>query len=154
MILALHEDIRNFLDRQGTTGPCFDSIGGRLLAAFDAQVAVVYTLDAGTGLLKLRCHRGFEKGIAVQMRFRAVGRGLPGRAASLRQPVQHLPDSESGESHAEPDPFPMGTIFVPMVHESDLRGVLGIGKGFHHEYAPDQIANLVSIANLIAAYLK
>ncbi len=155
MTSGLQEEIRRVLDRQGTTDPTFTSITCRLVETFDAKIGVIYTLDAGTGMLKLRCHCGIPKEHAQELRFFCVGKDLPGRVAASRKPLQgfHLNESSSKFS-PEFDIFIPGTLFVPMLHENTLLGVLGIGKSFHHEYAPDEIASLSSIAHLIAAYLK
>jgi len=168
MTSGLQEEIRRVLDRQGTTDPTFTSITCRLVENFDAKIGVVYTLDAGTGMLKLRCHCGIPKEHAEKLRFFPVGKDLPGKVAASRKPLQgfHLNDandsststpsnpSPSSKFSPEFDIFTTGTIFVPMLHDNTLLGVLGIGKSFHHEYAPDEIAFLSSIAHLIAAYLK
>jgi len=156
MIQVLQDDIRKVLDRQGTTDPTFNSIACRLVESFDAKIGVIYTLDAGTGMLKLRCHCGIAKEAAGRLRFLCMGKDLPGHVATTRKAVQGCQQNDLGirSSSPELDVYTTGTLFVPMLHDNALMGVLGIGKGFHHEYAPDEIASLTSIANLIAVYLK
>ena len=156
MTQALQEDIRKVLDRQGTTDPSFNSIASRLIEVFDAKIGVIYTLDAGTGMLKLRCHGGMARETAEKLRFLCMGKDIPGQVAATRKAIQGCHQGESGlqSSQRESEVYTTGTLFVPMLHENVLLGVLGIGKGFHHEYAPDEVAFLSSIANLIAAYLK
>lgn len=156
MTQILQDDIRKVLDRQGTTDPSFAAVACRLVEVFDAKIGVIYTLDPGTGMLKLRCHCGIAKEAAEKLRFLCMGKDLPGHVAATRKPIQGCQQSESGikSSSAESEVYTTGTLFVPMLHENTLLGVLGIGKGFHHEYAPDEIAALSSIAYLIATYLK
>jgi signal transduction protein with GAF and PtsI domain len=153
MTPALHAEIRNVLDRQGTSDLAFDSIASKLLGEFDAQTAVVYTPDASTGMLKLRCHCGLERAAADKIRFLCMGKGLSGKAASLRQPVQgwQYPEALCAE---EREVLPEGTLYVPMITENAVRGVLGIAKPEGGEYAPDEIATLTSVGRLIAPYLK
>ena len=83
-------------------------------------------------------------------------RKLPGRVAAVRKPLQSDPSPEISayRSSSEFEIFDTGSVFVPLVHEGTLFGVMGVAKGFHHEYAPDEIAFLTSIGHLIAAYLK
>ena len=155
MTQTLQDDVRKILDRQGTTDPSFTSIACRLLEFFDAKIGVVYTLDAGTGMLKLRCLCGVPKETAEKLRFLYMGKDLPGQVAAKRKAMQGS-QSDPGlkSSSSEFEIFNTGTLFVPMLHENILYGVLGIGKGFIHEYVPDEIASLASIGHLIAAYLK
>ncbi len=156
MTETLQEDIRKILDRQGTMDPTFNSIACKIVEEFDAKIGVIYTLDAGTGMLKLRCHCGIEKEAAGKLRFLCMGKDIPGQVAATRKAIQGCHQSESGVKSSGPEfeVFTAGTLFVPMLHENAMMGVLGIGKGFHREYAPDEIASLTSIAHLIAAYLK
>jgi signal transduction protein with GAF and PtsI domain len=153
MTPTLHEDIRKVLDRQGTSDLAFDAIVSRLMAVYDAEAAVVYTLDPATGMLKLRCHNGLPRNVSEKLRFLGLGKGLPGKAAMLRRPVQaiHHPESACAEELAV---LPPGSLFVPMISENALRGVIGVAKHFHREYAPDEITSLTSVADLIASYLK
>ena len=155
MTQVLQDDIRKALDHQGTTDPSFASIACRITEVFDARIGVIYTLDAGTGMLKLRCHCGVAKESAEKLRFLCMGKDLPGHSAMTRKPVQGCQQADLGlQASSESDLYTTGTLFVPMIHDNALLGVLGIGKGFHHEYAPDEIASLSSIASLIATYLK
>jgi len=153
MTPALRVEIQKVLDRQGTSDLAFDSIACKLLNEFDAQSAVVYTPDASTGLLKLRCHCGLDRASADKIRFLCMGKGLSGKAASLREAVQswQYPEALCAE---EREVLPEGALYVPMIAENSVRGVLGIAKNFHREYAPDEIAALTAVARLIAPYLK
>ncbi|MCD6025185.1 MAG: histidine kinase [Fibrobacteria bacterium] len=153
MTPTLQEDIRKVLDRQGTSDLAFDSIVSRLMTVFDAEAAVVYTLDPATGMLKLRCHDGLPRNISDRLRFLCIGKGLPGKAAVMRQPIQSIHDPESACAE-ELEALPPGSLFVPMLSDNCLRGVLGVAKNFHREYAPDEVAALTAVAALIAAYLK
>ena len=153
MTPALHEEVQKVLDRQGTSDQAFDSIAAKLLAEFEAGTVVVYTLDPGTGMLKLRCHTGLSRDNADKIRFLCVGKGLSGKAAHLREPVQGWQDP-AAPCAGEREVLPEGSLFVPMLAENSLRGVLGIAKGFHREYAPDEVAALSAVARLIASYLK
>lgn len=153
MTPALHAEIRNVLDRQGTSDLAFGSIARKLLGEFEAQTAVVYTPDAATGLFKLRCHSGIERDAADKIRFLCVGKGLTGKAATLREPVlaRQCPEALCAE---EREVLPENTLYVPMMTGEAVCGVLGIAKPFGVEYAPDEIAALASVARLIAPYLK
>lgn len=153
MTPALHAEIRNVLDRQGTSDLAFDSIAGKLLEEFEAQTAVVYTPDAATGMLKLRCHCGLARAAADKIRFLCMGKGLSGKAASLRKPVQGRKHPEA-LCPEEREVLPEDTLYVPMMTGDAVRGVLGIAKPRGGEYAADDIAALASVGRLIAPYLK
>jgi signal transduction protein with GAF and PtsI domain len=150
---ALRDEIQRILDRQGTSDPAFSAVAEKLLSDFDAEAAVIYTLDTGTGMLKLRCHAGIERAASEKIRFLCVGKGLPGAAAGRREPVQGLRDAQCA-CVEEREVLPEGSLFVPMLAEDSLRGVLGIAKHYHGEYAPDEVAALSAVARLIASYLK
>jgi signal transduction protein with GAF and PtsI domain len=154
MTQALQDEIRKLLDRQGTTDPSFASIACRIVETFDVKIGVVYTLDPGTGMLKLRCHCGIPKDQAGKLRFLCMGKDIPGHVATSRKPLQGCHGVPSKSHEPEFEIYGIGTLFVPMMHEDALTGVLGIGKGFHHEYAPDEVERLTSLGNLIASYLK
>jgi signal transduction protein with GAF and PtsI domain len=153
MTPALRLEIQKVLDRQGTSDLAFDSIACKILGEFDAQTAVVYTPDAGTGMFKLRCHCGLDRASADKIRFQCMGKGLAGKAASLREPVQAWQYPEALAA-AEREVLTEGTLYVPMIADHSLRGVLGIAKEFRREFAPDEIAALSAVARLIAPYLK
>ena len=153
MTPALRDEIQRILDRQGTSDPAFGAVAEKLLADFDAEAAVVYTLDTGTGMLKLRCHTGIAQAASEKIRFLCVGKGLPGAAAGRREPVQGLRDAKAACAE-EREVLPEGSLFVPMLADESLRGVLGIAKSFQREYAPDEVAALSAVARLIASYLK
>jgi signal transduction protein with GAF and PtsI domain len=153
MTPALREEIQKVLDRQGTSDLAFDAVASKLLVEFDAEAAVVYTLDPATGLLKLRCHHGLQREAAAKIRFLCMGKGLAGRTASTREPIQGLANI-AAQCAEERDTLPEGSLFVPMLSENSLRGVLGIAKNFHREYAPDEVADLSAVGRLIASYLK
>jgi signal transduction protein with GAF and PtsI domain len=150
---ALRDEIQKILDRQGTSDPAFGAVAARLMADFDAEAAVVYTLDTGTGMLKLRCHEGIDRASSEKIRFLCVGKGLSGAAAGRREPVQGLRDPKAA-CVEEREVLPEGSLFVPMLADDSLRGVLGIAKHYHREYAPDEVAALSAVARLIASYLK
>jgi signal transduction protein with GAF and PtsI domain len=154
MTTALKDDVRKVLEKQGTSDLAFESIAAKLRAVFDAEAAIAYTLDSATGMLKLRCHSGVSRADAEKLRFLRLGKGLPGQAATSRRPVQALQAGGCVACPEELEALPQGSLFVPMVWENSLRGVLGIAKNFHREYAPDEVAALSSIALLIASYLK
>ncbi len=153
MTPTLRDEIQRILDRQGTSDPAFANVAEKLLPEFDADAALVYTLDHGTGMLKLRCHVGLDSEASGKIRFLSVGKGLPGTAARRRLPVQGVRDAELACAQ-EREALPEGSLFVPMLAEDSLRGVLGIAKKFHREYAPDEVAALSAVARLIASYLN
>ena len=153
MTSTLHDAVQKVLDRQGTSDLALDAVAELILEQFDAHKAVVYTLDKGTGMLKLRCHVGIDRSAVDAIRFLCMGKGLTGKAATERGPIQGWQHADS-RCAGEKDVLPEGSLFVPMLAEDALRGVLGIAKDFHREYAPDEVAALSSIARLIAAYLN
>ncbi|HEX2613752.1 MAG TPA: GAF domain-containing protein [Fibrobacteria bacterium] len=153
MTPALRDEIQKILDRQGTSDPAFGAVAAKLMADFDAEAAVVYTLDTGTGMLKLRCHEGIDRASSEKIRFLCVGKGLSGAAAGRREPVQGIRDQKAA-CLEEREVLPEGSLFVPMLADDSLRGVLGIAKHFHREYAPDEVAALSAVGRLIASYLK
>lgn len=150
---GLHEDTRMLLTRQGTSDLTFSAIAGSLLVEFETTAAIIYTLDGGTGMLKLRCHCGLDSENVDKIRFLCLGKGMPGTAAATREPVQGGSRAESA-CPEEREALPEGALFVPMISEGRMRGVLGIAKNMHREFAPDEIAALAGIASLIASYLK
>ena len=152
MTPALHVEIQNVLDRQGTSDLALEAIARKLLTEFDARFVLIHTPDAATGMLKLRCHAGLDRDMADKVRFLCRGKGLSGTAVSLRRPIQgwQHPDATCAE---ERDVFSEGTLHVPLLFGDAPCGVLGIAKTYHTRYAPDEIAALAAVARLIASYL-
>ncbi len=153
MTPTLRDEIQRILDRQGTSDPAFSAVAEKLLPEFDAETAVIYTLDTGTGMLKLRCHTGIDRAASEKIRFLCVGKGLTGAAADRRGPVQGVRDARAACAE-EREVLPEGSLFVPMLAEDSLRGVLGVAKNFHREYGSDEVAALSAVGRLIASYLR
>src|SRR4051812_39671878 len=85
---ALLGEIRNLLEKGGDADAALEAVLARLLQAFDCVVGTIHTLDAATGMLKLRARRGIPDSILDKVRMIPVGKGMAGIAAERRQPVQ------------------------------------------------------------------
>ena len=69
-----------------------------VISAFDCAVGTIHGLDAGTGMLTLRAHRGVPDAIMDKVRLIPIGKGMAGVAAARREPVQvcNLQTDDSG----------------------------------------------------------
>ncbi len=150
---ALREDLQNLLQRQGTSDLALQAVAASVKLELEADAALVYTLDAGTGLLKLRCHPGISTADATGIRFHCIGKGLPGLAAARQEPIQSAFETTS-MTPEERAVLPANSLFFPLIFDGRMRGVIGVARQADAPWAPETVSLLTGVARLIATYLK
>jgi CheY-like chemotaxis protein/signal transduction histidine kinase len=100
-----------------------------LCRALDAQVGALYVVDNGGGTLRLTGTYAVTEGSGVPARWQ-VGEGLVGQAAAenRRILVSHMPEDCIRVRWGLGEALPRTLVVVPLVHETDVRGVVEIGS--------------------------
>src|SRR5216110_1850867 len=66
----------------------FDAALDAVLGAFGCATGTIHRFDDGAGLLRLAAQRGLPEPLLPIVRAIPVGKGMAGRAAARREPVQ------------------------------------------------------------------
>lgn len=154
---ALLADIRAILQKGGNADPAMDQVLSKLLDAFQCQVGTIHTVDASTGMLKLRARRGIPDSILDKVKLIPIGKGMAGIAAERKQAVQvcNLQTDTSGVAKPGARDTKMeGSISAPMLLEGKVYGTLGVGKPVPYEFSEEESAALLEAGALIASYVK
>lgn len=154
---TLLTEIRTILEKGGNADPAMDAVLGKLLEAFQCQVGTVHTVDASTGMLKLRARRGIPDSILDKVRMIPIGKGMAGIAAERRQAVQvcNLQTDASGVAKSGARDTKMeGSISAPLLLDGKLYGTLGVAKPVPYEFSDEESAVLMDAGALIASFVK
>jgi signal transduction protein with GAF and PtsI domain len=154
---TLLADIRAVLQKGGNADPAMDQVLGKLLEAFQCQVGTIHTVDASTGMLKLRARRGIPDSILDKVKMIPIGKGMAGIAAERKQAVQvcNLQTDTSGVAKPGAKDTKMeGSISAPMLLGGKLYGTLGVGKPVPYEFSDEESNALMEAGELIATFIK
>jgi L-methionine (R)-S-oxide reductase len=154
---SLLGDIRNLLEKGGDTDAAMEGALAKLLQAFDCVVGTVHTLDAATGMLKLRARKGIPDSILDKVRMIPIGKGMAGIAAERRQPVQVCNLQTDASGVAKPgakDTKMEGSISAPMLSGGNLKGTVGVAKPIPYEFTDAESDLLLAAGALMASFVK
>lgn len=154
---ALLADIRAILQKGGNADPIMELVLGKLLDAFQCSVGTIHTVDASTGMLKIRAKRGIPESILDKVRMIPIGKGMAGIAAERKQAVQicNLQTDSSGVAKpAARDTKMEGSISAPMLLGGKLYGTLGVAKPVPYEFSEEESGALMEAGALIASFVK
>jgi signal transduction protein with GAF and PtsI domain len=150
------KDIETRLMKEGTSDSALHVVLDEVVRAFGCGVGTLHSLDAGSGMLRLRAHRGLPDTLLPRVRVIPIGKGMAGLAAERRAPVQvcNLQTDTSGAAQpAAKDSGMEGSVAVPMLLADSVRGVLGVAKPAAGEFSEEEIATLLQIASMIGRFL-
>lgn len=125
-----------------------------MLAHFTCQTGTVHLLRDGQ--LRLAASVNIPPALLPIIDLVPIGKGIAGLAAERRAPVSlcNLQTDESGQARPAAKQTGMeGSIAVPMLAGSELRGVLGIAKAEAHDWSAAETAELSAVANALAERL-
>lgn len=154
---TLLSDIRAILQKGGNADPAMDQVLAKLLDAFQCQVGTIHTVDASTGMLKMRARRGIPDSILDKVRMIPIGKGMAGIAAERRQAVQvcNLQTDTSGVAKPGAKDTQMeGSISAPMMLGGKVYGTVGVGKPVPYEFSEEESSALMEAGELIASFVK
>jgi signal transduction protein with GAF and PtsI domain len=160
MIMAdpsLLSAIAGCLEKDGATDAALQTVLERVLGHFECTTGTLHSLDAATGLLRLRAQRGLPEALLPRVGTIPIGKGMAGIAAERRQPVQvcNLQSDASGVVRPGAKETRMeGSIAVPILAGDALRGVLGVAKPVVYEFTADETAALLEIAATVGRFLQ
>lgn len=129
-----------------TGGPA--AVLAACIAHFGCQAGTVHLLR--DGVLQLVAHEGIPPHIAQLAATVPIGKGIAGLAAERREPITicNLQTDTSGQARPAAKSTGLeGSLAVPMLVGSDLRGVLGIAKAAAHDWTEDEQTLLLTIAS-------
>lgn len=126
------------------------------IAEFGCTTGTLHRLDPADGLLKLVAAQAIPPQLIPVIGTIPVGKGIAGAAAERQEPVElcNLQTDKSGV--AKPGAAQtqvQGSIAVPVMLGSTLRGTLGIGKLVPYEFSTEEKERLLSIARQAAERL-
>lgn len=133
--------------------PDWDVLLGLLLEHYDCPLGTVHLRDPATGLLELRAQRGLPPPVLDKVRSIPIGKGMAGIAAERKQPVQvcNLQTDESGVVRPGAKLTQMeGSVAAPMLHGSEVVGVLGVAKPVAYEFTAEQTELLMTVGRRLA----
>ena len=122
------------------------------VAHFDCQAGTVHLLR--DGVLKLAAHENIPPPVVQIIGTVPIGKGIAGLAAERREPITicNLQTDTSGQVRPGAKATGMeGSLAVPMLAGSELRGVLGIAKAAAYDWPETETALLLAIASRLTA---
>lgn len=123
------------------------------LQHFGCQAGTIHRMGP-IGQLELIAHSGIPPEVVQIVELVPVGKGIAGLAAQRRAPVTlcNLQTDTSGQARPGAKATGMeGSIAVPIMVDTELRGVFGIAKAAAHDWTPDETALLLAIASHLGA---
>ena len=123
-----------------------------LLAALDSETVTVHRLSASDQTLRLVAQIGLPPTLLETVRAIPVGKGIAGETVVRNEPVTicNLQTDVSGIARPGAKQSGVGgAVSVPIRSAGVIVGTLGIGTKRQHEYSPEEIAKLESIASLL-----
>jgi putative methionine-R-sulfoxide reductase with GAF domain len=151
---------------QATTGlpellvgqPDWQAVLSRTLLNFQCVTGTIHRTDPSTGLLTLIAHQGIPPQVLPMLLPKIdnipFGKGIAGCAAQRKEAVQLCNLQEDLGGVAKPDAQKtnvQGALAVPIVGaDGKVIGVLGIGKMQPYDFTASEIADLNTVAGLIA----
>jgi signal transduction protein with GAF and PtsI domain len=146
---TLVSEIEGRLQAEGTSDATLHAILDQLLASFGCAAGTIHSMDAETGMLRLRAQRGIPDAIVGRVQVVPIGKGMAGIAAQRRQPVQvcNLQTDASGVAQPAARETRMeGSIAVPMLVADQLHGVLGVAKPVAYDFNAAETDLLLAVA--------
>ncbi len=129
--------------------------GSALRAAMDffsCQTGTMHLMREGT--LSLAAQENIPDALLPIIQTVPVGKGIAGLAAERRAPVSlcNLQTDNTGQARPAAKTTGMeGSVAVPMLDGSELRGVLGIAKSEAHDWTDAEKDTLLAFAAAVAA---
>ena len=121
------------------------------IARFGCQAGTIHLLR--DGVLRLAASVNIPPPLLPIIDAVPIGKGLAGLAAERREPVClcNLQSDTSGQARPAAKQTGMeGSIAVPMLAGSELRGVLGVAKADAHDWTDAEKTELLAMAAALA----
>lgn len=150
------DEIETILKTGGASDANLLAILDRALKHFECAVGTIHSLDAATGMLKLRAQRGVPAPLLDKVSMIPIGKGMAGLAAERREPVQvcNLQSDTSGQAKPSAKLTKMeGSISLPMLVDGELKGTLGVAKPVEYEFTKEETDLLMNIGATLAKRL-
>lgn len=128
-------------------------VSGDLSAALAATIEH-FNCQAGTihllrdGVLKLAAQKNIPPPVIQIVETVPIGKGIAGLAAERREPITicNLQTDTSGQARPGARATGMeGSLAVPMMAGSELRGVVGIAKAGAYDWSEEETSRLLAV---------
>jgi putative methionine-R-sulfoxide reductase with GAF domain len=149
----VNETIINLLKE---SDPNWQAVVDAAIVEFAGCTGTLHRLDPADNLLKLVAQRGVPEFVLSKITTIPVGKGIAGVAAERREPVELCNLQADLGGIAKPDARKtnvQGSLAVPCLHNSELRGTLGIGLMTAHDFTDEEKFRALEIGRAIAARL-
>lgn len=124
------------------------------LTHFGCQAGTVHLLREG--VLRLAAHQNIPPPVVQIVDTVPIGKGIAGLAAQILEPVTicNLQTDESGKARPGARTTGMeGSLAVPMLAGTELRGVIGIAKADAYDWPKEESALLQELGAALAERL-
>lgn len=114
---------------------------------FDCQAGTIHRLQ--DQVLKLAAHINIPEQVVQIVSTVPVGKGIAGLAAERQKPITicNLQTDTSGQARPGAKATGMeGSLAVPMITDTELKGVLGIAKASAYDWSKEETDLLLQIA--------
>lgn len=126
-----------------------------VMAHSACTVGTIHEFEATSETLRLRAHLGLPDSLLSKVQVIPMGKGMAGLAAARREPVQicNLQTDTSGMARpAAKDTMVQGSIAVPILAGTNLRGAFGIAKAEPYEFTEAESTLLLQAGNIVAKF--
>jgi L-methionine (R)-S-oxide reductase len=126
------------------------------IAAFNGSSGTLHRLDPADNLLKLVAHKGIPPQLMPLISAIPIGKGIAGAAAERREPVELCNLQADLGGVAKPgarETNVRGSLAVPCLKGTTLRGTLGVGLMTPHDFTEEEKARLMEMGRAVAEKL-
>jgi tRNA threonylcarbamoyladenosine biosynthesis protein TsaE len=148
--------VEDMLQEKGVNDASLLKVLDKILSHFRCTAGTLHAWNGALGHLDLRAARNIPGQVLDKVKAIPIGKGMAGIAAERRRPVQvcNLQTDTSGVAKPSAKETRMeGSIAVPLLHELELAGVLGIAKPTAYQFSAAEIDVLQEAGAVLARYL-
>lgn len=154
---AQNPAIENIIKSLQESEPNWDQVLQDLINAYDCKTGTIHFISKEDKLLILQTQIGVPDFLLPKMNSIPIGKGMAGAAAERKEPVElcNLQSDASGIARpAAKETKVEGSIAVPMLHNDELYGVVGIGKPEPYGFSKDEEKQLLRVGEAMSEALK
>ena len=144
-------DIAHEIESLGRNHAWDDALG-RILVHFAADSGTIHTLGPDGLLHLIAASRGIPEFVLNTIRTVPVGKGMAGLAVERRQPVTacNIQTDTSGDVRPGAKATGLqGSIVVPILHNNDVVGALGIANREQRDFSEAETALLLRLGSCL-----
>lgn len=153
--LSVLYDIASVASRSIELNTILESSLDRVLPTMKSKKGTIHLWDAKTGTLNLAAHRGLSPSAAAQLEWISLDDGLISRVFEQSRPVK-LSNLTTEFEHLRSAPVNLLHTYLgaPMRAKGRVLGVISVFGKTGHEFSPEQVTLLASIADQIGVAVE